>query len=287
MHLTRENLRHALSVIRQGPNPAATVYASIGTDFFLALDRGWLNLGLWTGDGTDATEAPIAVRRLVRAVAEGLPHGGTIVDVGNGLGAQDVLIAELVVPHLLVAVNVAASQLSGGREWLARAGARPLVADAVRLPIRDACTDGVVSVEAAFHFRSRRRFFHEAYRVLRPGGVLTMSDVATERWPRTGSELLAGISQLRVWGLRPGAAASTDRIVRGLIGSGFSDIRVERVGARVYPAALTWMRRRLAHAGGRVPRTVRLASATMLTQIELLWRRGLIDYLLVRAVKPS
>ena len=50
---TRENLRHAVAMLRYGANPAATVYDSIGPDFFLALAPGWLNLGLWEGDGGD------------------------------------------------------------------------------------------------------------------------------------------------------------------------------------------------------------------------------------------
>jgi len=58
---TRENVRHAVSMFRYGRHPAATVYDSIGDHFFLALAPGWLNLGLWDGDGSDPAEAPIAV----------------------------------------------------------------------------------------------------------------------------------------------------------------------------------------------------------------------------------
>ena len=43
---TRENVRHAVSMLRYGRHPAATVYDSIGDHFFLALAPGWLNLGL-------------------------------------------------------------------------------------------------------------------------------------------------------------------------------------------------------------------------------------------------
>jgi hypothetical protein len=32
---------------------------------------------------------------------------------------------------------------------------------------------------------------------------------------------------------------------------------------------------------------IRLASRAMLSQVELLWRRGLLDYLLLKAVKPK
>ena len=66
---TRENLRHGAAMLRYGRHPAATVYDSIGEDFFMALAPGWLNLGLWEGDGSDPAEAAIAVRRLVRTIA--------------------------------------------------------------------------------------------------------------------------------------------------------------------------------------------------------------------------
>ena len=92
---TRENVRHALSVLRHGRNPAATVYDSIGADFVVALAPGWLNLGLWEGDGSDPEEAPVAVRRLVRTIAAELPTDGDVLDVGNGLAEQDPLIADV------------------------------------------------------------------------------------------------------------------------------------------------------------------------------------------------
>ena len=44
-------MRHAAGMVRQGQNPAARVYESIGADFFLAVAPGWLNLGLWKGAG--------------------------------------------------------------------------------------------------------------------------------------------------------------------------------------------------------------------------------------------
>jgi hypothetical protein len=80
-----------------GANPAARVYESIGSDFFLAVAPGWLNLGLWDGAGSE-DEAEAACRRLVTTLASRLPAGGVIVDVGNGLGTQDPVIAETISP---------------------------------------------------------------------------------------------------------------------------------------------------------------------------------------------
>ena len=92
---TKANVRHVAAFFRQGRNPAARVYESIGSDFFLAPAPGWLNLGLWEGSGSEG-EAEAACRRLVETVAVALPKGGVVLDVGNGLGAQDPVISAVV-----------------------------------------------------------------------------------------------------------------------------------------------------------------------------------------------
>jgi SAM-dependent methyltransferase len=284
---TPRNVRHGLSILRQGRNPAATVYDSIGPDFFLALAPGWLNLGLWEGDGSDPAEAPVAVRRLVERLAADLPVGGDVLDVGNGLGAQDPVIAAAARPRRLVALNVTRSQLVAGRDSLAEAGGLPVNGDATRMPLAGGCADGVISVEAAFHFPSRARFFAEAFRVLRPGGVLTMSDVPAMRRPRTAAELVAGVTELRVWGLHRSAAATPEEIVHLVRRAGFEDVRTELAGDRVIAPALRFARDRLDGGFHDVPRSFQVASRVVLRETELLWRRGVVEYLLLSARRGS
>jgi SAM-dependent methyltransferase len=281
---TRQNLRHVAELVHQGRNPAARVYESIGSNFFLAPAPGWLNLGLWDGPGSES-RAEDACRRLVQTVASALPAQGVILDVGNGLGTQDRLIADVARPRTLVAVNITEWQLRAGRSSLRTAGALPVVADAARLPIADATVDGVISVEAAFHFSSRLSFFRECVRVLRPGGVLTTSDISTERMPRGPRELVAGLTQLRVFGLRRDAAMTAEQIAGAARSAGLVDVDIERCGDRVIAPALELTRERLRAADG-VPIGQRQAGRVLLGQVELMWRRGIIDYALLRARKP-
>jgi SAM-dependent methyltransferase len=281
------NARHALGVLRQGSNPAAAVYDSLGADFFLALAPGWLNLGMWEGDGSDPAEAAVAVRRLVERLAADMPAGGDVLDVGNGLGAQDPVIASVATPRSLTAVNITLSQLVAGRDRLAEARARPVNADATSLPIRDASMNGIISVEAAFHFPSRARFFAEALRVLRPGGVLAMSDIATQRSPRGPAEIVSALTQLRVWGLGVHAAATADQIADAARREGFVDVRTELVGGRVIGPALRAVRERLRTPQPGVPHGQVLASRLLLTQAGVLWEHGMIEYMLLRAMKPA
>ena len=281
---TAQHVRHAAQLFKQGGNPAARVYESIGSDFFLALAPGWLNLGLWEGPGRE-DEAQQACERLVRTLASALPSGGVIADVGNGLGTQDPLIAEVSRPRRLVAVNITQWQLTAGRERLRQAAAVPVVGDATRLPIAGGELDGVISVEAAFHFRSRKAFFEECYRVLRPGGVLSISDISVQRWPVSPGELVAGLTQLRVFGLRSGMAMTAVQIAAAARAAGLAEVTVTACGDKVIAPALRLTAGRLARAT-TAPLGQHAAAYLLLRQVDLLWRRHIIDYLLIRAIRP-
>ena len=281
---TAEHVRHAAGLFKQGSNPAARVYESIGSDFFLALAPGWLNLGLWEGPGTE-DEAQQACQRLVRTLASALPAGGVIADVGNGLGTQDPLIAEVTRPRRLVAVNITQWQLAAGRDRLRQAAAVPVAGDATRLPIAGGRLDGLISVEAALHFQSRKAFFAECYRVLRPGGVLSISDISVQRWPVTPAELAAGLTQLRVFGLRHTMAMTAGQIAAAARAAGLAEVSVTACGDKVIAPALRLTAARLARAT-TAPLGQHAAARLLLRQVDLLWRRHIIDYLLLRAIRP-
>jgi SAM-dependent methyltransferase len=169
-----------------------------------------------------------------------------------------------------------------------KAAALGVTGDATRLPIADQSIDGVISVEAAFHFRSRRAFFDECFRVLKPGGVLSISDIATERLPLGPLELLAGITQMRIFGLRPSAAMTADQIAEAAHAAGFTAVDVTVCGDLVIAPALQLIGHRLraTPTAPGAPTGQRTAARLLLSQVELLWRRQIIQYILLRAVRP-
>jgi erythromycin 3''-O-methyltransferase len=279
---TRANLRHIARLFRFGRRPGITIYESIGDDFFLAPAPGWLNLGLWER----ADEAPArACVRLVQTIADPLPREAVILDVANGLGEQDLVLRSMLEPRALIALNITEFQLHAGADRLRRADAMPLNADATSIPIAAGSIDGIISVEAAFHFPSRAAFYDEAMRVLKPGGVITMSDITVERRRGSVREVIAGLAQLRFWGIRRSMLASAGDVVHMLEQAGFVDVHLEMVTSRVLDPAFAMTRARLADA--QAPRLQRWGARRALSQVELLRERGYLQYVLVRARVPN
>jgi SAM-dependent methyltransferase len=132
----------------------------------------------------------------------------------------------------------------------------------------------------------RRAFFEECYRVLRPGGVLSMSDISIQRWPVTPAELLAGLTQLRVFGLRRTMAMTAGQIAAAARAAGLTRVEVTACGDRVIHPALRLTAARLRGATA-APAGQQAAGRLLLRQVDLLWRHRIIDYLLLRAIRPG
>lgn len=134
-------------------------------------DSGYFNVGYWT---VGVTELVAACDRMVDEVASAIPPDArTVLDVGCGLGAGTHRMARRLPRATVIGANVSLWQLRTTRRR-----ALPAVAtDAARLGIAGGSTDAVVALESALHFDTRDAFFAEAFRVLRPGGVLTVADM--------------------------------------------------------------------------------------------------------------
>ena len=121
-------------------------------------------------------------RRAKEWVGFFLPHlhpGMTLLDVGCGVGSISLDLAEIVAPGQVVGVDADASQIDDACSAAVRRGvdnARFEVAEAYELPFPDDAFDAALAHTLLIHLHEPVRALRELRRVVRPGGVVAVSD---------------------------------------------------------------------------------------------------------------
>lgn len=273
---------------------AVEQFYGTGMDGYHDYHGGYLNFGYWSRPGMRYEEA---AAELVRRTGQllGLGSGSVLLDVGCGMGSQDVLLWRTFRPHSMDALDVTWKHVERARERAQRAG---LPADRVRfhhgtataLPFADQSFTHLLSIEAPEHFDTREDFFREAHRVLRSGGVMVLCDYGLARPPRTMTERTLVEAARRLWQVPRANIYENDVYRTKLEAAGFSDVTIENVGAQTIPGYYLEHRRPEAV---RAVRAVRgfwkgvVGGWCIDAGVYHAYRKGLCEYLIVRAVKRA
>jgi SAM-dependent methyltransferase len=140
---------------------------------------GFFNMGYWTAQTSSQADACLNLMDLLIAATQSSIGTGNIADAGCGLGATSNYLAKRFPNTTVTGINISAEQLlQGSRTYFVRPNAHAAVMDACEFALIDGSFQTVVSVEAAFHFPSRSRFFKECFRILADDGQLLMTDLS-------------------------------------------------------------------------------------------------------------
>lgn len=139
-------------------------------NFTVALQWMW-------GDGYLAPGGPEEVAELLKPVSL---VGQKVLDIGSGLGAIDVLLAEKYGAKEVVGIDVESHLIDHSKSRAERVGLSDRVTfelvEPGPLPFPDASFDVVFSKDAIVHIPDKAAMYVEVLRVLRPGGFFVGSD---------------------------------------------------------------------------------------------------------------
>lgn len=243
---------------------------------------GYSNLGYWDEKTENAVQA---CDNLVDKLVQLLPNtNGTILDVACGSGGTTKRLARHFQASNITAINISKYQVERARKTAP--GSTCLEMSATELSFPTESFNHVICVEAAFNFRSRFKFFAEAYRVLKPGGGLCMSDILIETPPGL-TKLTANELRHHEVPLVNRVNAATYRDIMALIG--FKNIVMTSSLTRTWHPFKTYLAGfttlRLAQMKPDQVRAAHLHEYGALQQVADQGDRDYQDYILVSATK--
>jgi ubiquinone/menaquinone biosynthesis C-methylase UbiE len=140
----------------------------------------YANYGYWIREGMTIDEACNAMTDLMAREMD-VKHDDWILECGCGYGASAVFIASHYKPYKIVGIDVTDIRIQAGRDFIKENHLEDKVhieiGDATNLNYDPETFTKVLAIECAFHFNTRKDFFHEAFKVLKPGGILAMTDI--------------------------------------------------------------------------------------------------------------
>lgn len=269
-------------------------FYSHGSDIRGLQEGGYLSFGYWTNDTREYHQA---VETLINYIlkSEKPINRGMLLNVACGYGSETLKIYEKIYPEKIIAVDITDSHIQFAKQHINSLH----LSDKIIFEKEDACKlnfppesfEYVIGIEGPAHFNTREIFLRKAYQMLKPNGVLLLSDVIVDN-VETEKNLynrIVGNFCAKQWYMPKENWMSIEELKTLLKKIGFEIDINESLGQNVYPGFshhnLRWKSIKNAF------RTRGFKIGLELTIISWLlghvYRRKMIDYVFLRAIKKE
>lgn len=267
-------------------------FYSHGTDIRSRQEGGFLSFGYWDDDTLDYEEAVLNL--LERILANEKPLGnGSILNAACGYGAETFKIYEKLLPEKIIAIDITEPHINYARSVADKHNLSDRIhfekMDACSIPYESGSFDYIIAIEGPAHFNTRERFLRKVYEVLKPGGVLLLSDIIVDNRVIYRNWLNRRIGKFcsKHWCMPEKNWMSIDELKSLLESIGFRRLSVNSIGEHVYPGFSRFNLKWKSFINAVRIRGLRLGIG--LTFISWLlgftYRMGMTDYAIIRAVR--
>lgn len=140
-----------------------------------------------------------SVKLILETIGDYDFNGKDLLEVGCGRGGNIYTIHQYYEPRTTVGVDLCKANVKYCSSYLSSPNMSFAVADAEKIPLEDSSVDVIVNIESSSAYTDIKSFYHNVYRILRPGGFFLYADVMENSVFDSNIQYLKslGIEQLR------------------------------------------------------------------------------------------